>query len=351
MQDDVDDRSSHEAEGAAAGEDQSTADSDQTAADADETSSDADQAGSDSDQADSDRDQLAADRDQAAADRALGDPASTAEIEEHEHSRADRGAAKDRRRPTSLARDVTGTDRERSAVERDRIARQRDLEATKRDAREEARAQEVIAEIEEAGTDPAATRAAVAAADEVRETAARARRRAADDRERAARDRKHAAADRARAALELGRAHLDDLTGVYVRGAGLTALTHEVARAHRSNESVVLAYVDIVGLKKVNDADGHEAGDLILRAVSKALLANLRPYDPVVRMGGDEFVCLLSGAELEDARARFDEIHASLDAGVGSSISVGLAKLRPAESLEDLLRRADAAMYAGRRGR
>ena len=200
--------------------------------------------------------------------------------------------------------------------------------------------------VDNAGTEGARMRAAVAAADAAREAAALARARAAEDRRRAALDRDHAAADRARAAIELERAHLDELTGAYRRGLGLNALSQEVDRVHRSKGTLVLAYLDIDGLKGINDESGHEAGDDVLRAVATAIRDNLRSYDPFVRMGGDEFVCLFSDTSLDDARGRFKSIGQGLGAETRASISVGLVELRAGETLDELLRRGDAAMYA-----
>ena len=207
---------------------------------------------------------------------------------------------------------------------------------------------EAFSVLDKAGSDDARMRAAMAAAGAARETAAQARARAAEDRRRAAADREAAAADRTRAAVELEQAHLDDLTGAFRRGVGMVAIAQEVERAHRAKVPLVMAYIDIDGLKRVNDRSGHEAGDAVLRAVASALRDNLRPYDPLVRMGGDEFVCLVSNTELDEAGARFREIADGLVRDAGSSISVGLVELRDEETLEQLLHRGDQAMYAAK---
>jgi diguanylate cyclase (GGDEF)-like protein len=155
--------------------------------------------------------------------------------------------------------------------------------------------------------------------------------------------------DREQALSELHDAHLDDLTGVHRRGAGTAALQQEIDRAQRSDGRLVMAFVDVDGLKSVNDSEGHAAGDALLRAVAAAIRSHLRSYDPIVRFGGDEFVCALSESDLDAARRRFEGISEMLaEARQSASISFGLAPLRPGDSLEDLVARADAALQLAR---
>jgi diguanylate cyclase len=112
---------------------------------------------------------------------------------------------------------------------------------------------------------------------------------------------------------------------------------------------LVVAYVDVDGLKEVNDRHGHAAGDALLRAIVTALRSKLRPYDPVVRWGGDEFVCAISDAELEDARGRIDEIRGlPAETHPGASMSVGLAALGQGDTVDALIERADEALLEAR---
>jgi diguanylate cyclase (GGDEF)-like protein len=316
--------------------DQTSADSDQSAADADQTASDADQTSSETDQAGADSDQRASDRDQATADRDRAtDPHRTAAEESaYDASRDERETVSFERLGNRLKRANTARDRDVTASNRDRIADARD---------EAARAREVRAgDLAKASVEPEARMmrqlerlAAEAAAD---------RARAAEDRARAARDRTNAANERARMEDELRMAHLDELTGAYRREMGRLALSHEIDRARRSDGQLVLAFVDVDGLKTVNDRDGHAAGDRVLQSVVLAMRTNLRSFDPIIRYGGDEFVCGLGGTDLEEAERRFDSIGVAIEADTGVGISVGLAALELGDTAEKLTERADAAM-------
>jgi diguanylate cyclase (GGDEF)-like protein len=141
------------------------------------------------------------------------------------------------------------------------------------------------------------------------------------------------------------------LTGALRRDRGLADLEREIDRARRSDGRLVLAFIDVDGLKAINDVHGHAAGDKLLRDVGVALRAGLRSYDLVVRYGGDEFLCALPGTDLEGARRRLDEVAGNLtERSPRASLSMGLAALEDPDTLDELTARADAALYAGRRG-
>ena len=147
------------------------------------------------------------------------------------------------------------------------------------------------------------------------------------------------------------RASTDELTGVLRRGAGLAALEREVDRARRSGGPLVVAFVDVDGLKQVNDELGHAAGDQLLIDVATVLRTRLRSYDLVIRWGGDEFVCALYGAEAEGALRRLEAVAAGIQAITGGrTVSWGLVVLESSDSAVTLIGRADAALYEGRRG-
>lgn len=176
----------------------------------------------------------------------------------------------------------------------------------------------------------------------------RDRRGGASDRTQAADDREAAAADRVLSAQERKSSSIDELTGAYRRDAGTLELERETVRAKRTNRPLVLAFVDVDGLKATNDSLGHAAGDQLLRQVVEACRAHFRSYDLIVRFGGDEFVCSLMDLSLGEAVKRFLLIDADLSAAHQASISVGLAELKQDDSLEDLIERADEALYKER---
>jgi diguanylate cyclase (GGDEF)-like protein len=104
----------------------------------------------------------------------------------------------------------------------------------------------------------------------------------------------------------------------------------------------------VKGLKAVNDDLGHDMGDELLRETVAAIKVRLRSYDVITRVGGDEFVCSLSGQDVAGATERFDQIALRLaDGKTCGSFRVGFAKRGKNDSLDDLMRRADKAMRRG----
>ena len=169
---------------------------------------------------------------------------------------------------------------------------------------------------------------------------------AARDRAAAALDREEAALDRRRAGDYLQRTYRDDLTGALQRAAGMDQLKHEIDRAHRTEEPLVVAFIDVVNLKGVNDTQGHPAGDRLLSAVGRAIREGLRSYDIVIRYGGDEFVCALPRAHIVDAARRFVEVGRLLiESSPEAAIRVGLAQLNDDDSLAAVIERADRELY------
>ncbi|MDQ3867325.1 MAG: GGDEF domain-containing protein, partial [Actinomycetota bacterium] len=143
------------------------------------------------------------------------------------------------------------------------------------------------------------------------------------------------------------------LTGALRRDRGLIDLRREIERARRTDGRLVVAFVDVDGLKTINDTRGHAAGDQLLRDLVSALRAGLRSYDLIVRYGGDEFVCALPGADLRSAQRRFQFAARELsERDASASVTVGLAEFERGDTVEALVGRADAALYArSRRGR
>jgi diguanylate cyclase (GGDEF)-like protein len=230
-------------------------------------------------------------------------------------------------------RDRSAADRDAIAATRDQVAAIRDKEAELRDLDAEARDRFGGTPSPAAGSD--------------RHDASRDRDAGARDRDHSAGDRQAAATDRALSAQDRD-ASIDTLTGAYRRDHGMLELERETARANRTPQPLVLAFVDVDGLKATNDTQGHTAGDQLLRRTVDTMRDHFRPYDIIVRFGGDEFLCALPGLDITSASERFALIATSLAAQPHTSISVGLADYRSHDSLDNLIDRADTALRAQR---
>lgn len=231
-------------------------------------------------------------------------------------------------------RDLTADDRDaisdaldQTADERDRRAALRDARAALRDAASQAPDREAVADRHAAMRDRLAARC---------------------DRLHARDDRAAAKADRLLAAQDRAELFFDDLTGFYRRVSGLVELRREVLEAERTGKRFVLGFLDVDGLKAVNDGHGHEVGDATLREIAHCLRGVFREYDVFVRSGGDEFICGFVDLPIADVAERFDEVNDGLRARDHATVSVGLAERAPGEELESLIKRADAAMYEAR---
>jgi diguanylate cyclase (GGDEF)-like protein len=182
-----------------------------------------------------------------------------------------------------------------------------------------------------------------------RETALTDRGAGASERTHAGRDRATASEDREESAHERESASIDGLTGVFNRGAGLEILHRDIARAKRTGDPLVLAFLDVDHLKTVNDAGGHAAGDRMLTEVAQTVKAALRPYDLIIRYGGDEFICAIAGLDMPEVTKRFALVDSALaQAQQRGSITAGIASLQPDDSAGDLIARADQALYLKR---
>lgn len=153
-------------------------------------------------------------------------------------------------------------------------------------------------------------------------------------------------------------AHHDLLTGLPNRRLFLDRLEQEVKHAKRAGLSFCLLFMDLDGFKQVNDALGHEAGDLLLSMVAKRLKNCVREEDTVARMGGDEFTVILSGAKLnmhveQVAQTIIDAIAQPFDLAaqpVHISVSIGCVFYPEyASSPVTLLEAADKAMYKAKK--
>jgi diguanylate cyclase (GGDEF)-like protein len=156
------------------------------------------------------------------------------------------------------------------------------------------------------------------------------------------------------------RALHDSLTGLPNRVLVLDRISQTLSRARREHTDVAVLFIDLDGLKDINDTLGHAMGDLLLQAVAARFAGTLREADTVARLGGDEFVVLADGLSLasgpEEVAERLLEV-LSEPFGLGArgqmpisiSASIGIAAgLR--DTAEELLRDADIAMYSAKTG-
>jgi diguanylate cyclase (GGDEF)-like protein len=153
----------------------------------------------------------------------------------------------------------------------------------------------------------------------------------------------------------------DELTGVFNRRHGMEMLRTWVPPRRRPRENAgppALLLLDIDHFKAVNDQHGHPVGDAVLREVGRRLQDTLRASDVLSRIGGEEFMVALPGATWGEALGLAERLRAAIAAtpiGHGAlqlpvSVSLGVALLTPGESLEQLLARADAALYRAKHG-
>lgn len=138
-------------------------------------------------------------------------------------------------------------------------------------------------------------------------------------------------------------ARSDALTGLPNRRALDEQLPREMARARRAESGLCLAIVDLDRFKAYNDSHGHLAGDEMLRACALAWDSELRGEDTIVRFGGEEFLVVLPDSDPEQAAEIVERLRAATPAG--QTCSAGLACWDFAESAEDLVGRADSALY------
>jgi diguanylate cyclase (GGDEF)-like protein len=142
-------------------------------------------------------------------------------------------------------------------------------------------------------------------------------------------------------------ASTDPLTGIPNRRAFIERVAAAVTAAAWGHQTVV-CLVDLDGFKAVNDAGGHAAGDAMLKAVGAALGGAVRETDTVARLGGDEFAVLADVSVAfsgEMVAERLRDAVAGIGVRAGVTASVGVAEVDAGDDVEDLMHRADAAMY------
>jgi diguanylate cyclase len=142
-----------------------------------------------------------------------------------------------------------------------------------------------------------------------------------------------------------GLARTDPLTGVPNRRVWEEELPRELERARRTGAGMCLAMIDLDNFKAYNDRFGHQAGDLVLKEAATAWRAEVRSTDLLARYGGEEFVLLLPACALEDAVQIVERLRAVTPL---VTCSVGIARWDFQEAGEDLVQRADLALYTAK---
>ncbi len=153
------------------------------------------------------------------------------------------------------------------------------------------------------------------------------------------------------------RAFIDALTGVWNRGALFDLLNREMERMKRSKAELSIAMLDIDFFKKVNDEYGHPVGDDVLKELAERVKTAVRAYDAVGRYGGEEFLIVFPETDSEQGAAQGERIREAISnkpfnlAGQEKTITVslGVATRKPKESVEELVGRADQALYKAKR--
>ena len=149
------------------------------------------------------------------------------------------------------------------------------------------------------------------------------------------------------------QAYNDSLTNIPNRHSFIERSTEEINKASRNQCSLILFLFDLDHFKSVNDRFGHQAGDSVLQSISALVDSQLRDYDFLARIGGEEFAILFTDGSLDSILATVERIRDLLEKAqfnyktdaIQCTASFGGAKLNPDESLEELLGRADKHLY------
>jgi diguanylate cyclase (GGDEF)-like protein len=151
-------------------------------------------------------------------------------------------------------------------------------------------------------------------------------------------------------------ARIDPLTQLYNRRHIDERLGAEMEEFRRTGQEFTVMIVDIDDFKLTNDNFGHEAGDDVLKTMASILLDNVRKYDVVSRWGGEEFLLLFPNLSEEDAMSRAEVLRDQISQypytfnghSLSITVTIGAATVREHETIEDLIHRADLALYVGK---
>jgi diguanylate cyclase (GGDEF)-like protein len=159
---------------------------------------------------------------------------------------------------------------------------------------------------------------------------------------------------RAANAHERTLARIDPLTGVYNTRYFAELVSNEISRATRYSETFSFAYLDVDNFKNVNDTFGHEQGDQLLKTLTKVIKDNIRNIDTIARFGGDEFGILFPRTDAGQSHAVMSKIYSVFRNNITIQWKVTLSAgvttyMTPPNSLDEMVRAADALMYKAKK--
>ena len=148
----------------------------------------------------------------------------------------------------------------------------------------------------------------------------------------------------------------DDLTGTYSRAIGLKTLSSDLEKCHHQDLVASIVFIDIDGLKEVNDLWGHTIGDELINCVVEGVSSVIRSTDYMIRLGGDEFLVIMSGCEEERAEQLIKKSLVLLRKSSSKyecSFSYGITEYDPEapKDIDELIHEADTIMYMNKKSK
>jgi len=152
-------------------------------------------------------------------------------------------------------------------------------------------------------------------------------------------------------------AFIDSLTKLYNRRFFLTKLLEVIAFSKKHKKVFTIAFIDIDDFKKINDINGHDAGDSVLKLVSSSLKESIRENDTIARWGGEEIVIIFSDADIKSSTLLAENLRITLENNIkikeilshSLTASIGLTQYKTDDDVDSIIKRADEAMYISKK--
>lgn len=150
----------------------------------------------------------------------------------------------------------------------------------------------------------------------------------------------------------------DSMTKLSNRMKTFDLIQDQIVRTKRTEKPFTLAIADIDDFKLVNDSYGHDAGDTVIIAVAKLMKNSLRKQDIIGRWGGEEFMIVLPETDIDDGKAVLEKLRKNIesnptivnDASINITITLGVSTSNHADTIDEIIKLADNALYEGKRG-